>query len=355
MQDEQLNFSATRLMGSWMNQQRVSLAVSSDSANMLLLMGVLEDGTVNGRLRPIPACKALHANDATLWMSSSFQVLRMPEVMRAGGAPRELTDAFFVPRLAWSTGEIGVEDIAVLTDGSCVLASSLYSCLATVDPVYSMQPLWRPRFIDAIAREDRCHLNGVAARDGVPAFVTCLSTSNTARGWRNAPVNGGVLLDVASGEVIASGLSSPQSPRWYAGKLWLLNAGTGEFGHVELDTGRFVPVAFCSGFARGLSFIDGYAAIGVSLLREDTPVGKPLASVLANKGVRSRCAVLIVDLESGDVCHSLTFTSGVRDVFGVEFLRGATRPGTIDYQSDEFLTRVDVPSQELPADTWPSL
>jgi Domain of unknown function (DUF4915) len=35
----------------------------------------------------------------------------------------------------------------------------------------------------------------------------------------------------------------PHSPRRHQGELWLLNAGTGEFGHVDLAAGRFMPAA----------------------------------------------------------------------------------------------------------------
>ena len=40
------------------------------------------------------------------------------------------------------------------------------------------------------------------------------------------------MIDVRSNEVILTGLSMPHSPRWYRGKLWLLNSGTGDFGYV---------------------------------------------------------------------------------------------------------------------------
>ena len=49
--------------------------------------------------------------------------------------------------------------------------------------------------------------------------------------------------------------------RWHEGRLWLLNSGTGEFGCVDFSAGRFEPVAFCAGYARGLCFIDGFAVV----------------------------------------------------------------------------------------------
>ena len=117
----------------------------------------------------------------------------------------------------------------------------------------SFAPLWRPPFIDRLAAEDRCHLNGLAMRDGRPAFATCVAATNLAEGWREHRRDGGLVIDVASGETVAAGLSMPHSPRLHRGRLWLVQSGTGEFGHIDLATGRFEPVCFLQGFARGVA------------------------------------------------------------------------------------------------------
>ena len=52
------------------------------------------------------------------------------------------------------------------------IVNTLFSCLAGLDPRYSFVPRWRPPFISEVAAQDRCHLNGLAMRDGSPAFVT---------------------------------------------------------------------------------------------------------------------------------------------------------------------------------------
>jgi len=106
-------------------------------------------------------------------------------------------------------------------------------------------------------------------RDGAPAFVTCVGRSNVAEGWRDHRRSGGLVLDVASGEAVATGLSMPHSPRWHDGQLWMIQSGTGEFGRVDLATGAFEPVCFLPGFARGVSFLGNYAIIGVSRPRNN--------------------------------------------------------------------------------------
>jgi uncharacterized protein (TIGR03032 family) len=47
-----------------------------------------------------------------------------------------------------------------------------FSCLATLRPGYSFEPLWQPPFISKLVAEDRCHLNGLAMQDGKPTYVT---------------------------------------------------------------------------------------------------------------------------------------------------------------------------------------
>ena len=47
-------------------------------------------------------------------------------------------------------------------------------------------------------------------------------------GWRENRLTGGLILDVACGEPLATGLCMPHSPRSIAVELWVLNSGRGE-------------------------------------------------------------------------------------------------------------------------------
>ena len=40
------------------------------------------------------------------------------------------------------------------------------------------------KFLTALVPEDRCHLKGLAMDGGRPAFVTAVSRSDVADGWR---------------------------------------------------------------------------------------------------------------------------------------------------------------------------
>jgi len=125
--------------------------------------------------------------------------------------------------------------------GRLVFVNTLFGCLATASETHSFIPLWRPPFLSKLAAEDRCHLNGLTLRDGWPAYVTAVSTSDVADGWRDHRRDGGVVVDVRADTIVAAGLSMPHSPRWHGDRLWLLNAGSGEVGFVDLAHGAFEP------------------------------------------------------------------------------------------------------------------
>lgn len=44
-----------------------------------------------------------------------------------------------------------------------------------------------------------------------------VSCSDVADGWRERRVNVVVMVDVASGAIVANGLSMPHSPHWHGG------------------------------------------------------------------------------------------------------------------------------------------
>jgi uncharacterized protein (TIGR03032 family) len=180
-------------------------------------------------------------------------------------------------------------------------------------------------------------------RDGAPAFVTAVGTSDTREGWREHRRDGGVIIDVQSGEIIARGLSMPHSPRWHDGTLYVLNSGAGEFGRVDLASGKFEPVCFCPGYARGLAIVGNFAVIGLSTCRESrTFSGLPLDDALAAKNVAPRCGLLIVDLRTGDIAHSLTITGIVRELYDVAALPGITMPSALGFKTEEIRRTITI-------------
>jgi uncharacterized protein (TIGR03032 family) len=343
MTDPRLEITASRLFTSWLAAQRASLVFSTYQAGKLFFIGLDEQGRLAVFNRTLARVMGLAAHGDTLWVATLWQLWRFENAFTAT-EHRNGFDRWYVPQLAYTTGDIDVHDLAVDGDGEPVFVSTLFSCMARPDPRSSCRPLWRPSFVSRFAAEDRCYLNGLAMRDGKPAYATCVARSDANEGWREHRANGGLLLDIASNEIACAGLSMPHSPRWYRGRLWLLNAGTGEFGWVDLAQRRFEPIAFCPGFLRGLAFAGDYAVVGLSMQRENrTFQDLALDQRLANKGVAARCALQVIDLARGDVVHELRIDGVVSEMFDVAVLHGACNPGAVGFSSDEIRRTIMLP------------
>jgi uncharacterized protein (TIGR03032 family) len=138
-------------------------------------------------------------------------------------------------------------------------------------------------------------------------------------GWRPNKAKGGILMDVDTGEVITRGLSMPHSPRWYGGRLWVCESGSGTLGTVDPYSGRYEPVAAVPGFTRGLDFVGDLAFVGLSQVRESAVFsGLEITERLAPE--ERMCGVCVVDLRTGKVVALLEFTSGVQEVFAMALL-----------------------------------
>lgn len=77
-----------------------------------------------------------------------------------------------------------------------IFVNTLFGCMTKVSHTHSFIPLWQPPFISKLAAEDRCHLNGLAMKNGTPRYVTAISQSDVADGWRDKRHNGGVALSM---------------------------------------------------------------------------------------------------------------------------------------------------------------
>jgi uncharacterized protein (TIGR03032 family) len=344
MNDRKLELTGSRLFTAWLAQARASLAFTTYQAGKLFLIGMRPDGRLSVFERTFSRCMGLGAADGTLWMSSLYQLWRLENFLDPGET-RDGYDAIYVPVTGHTTGDIDIHDIHS-GDGRPVFVATRFNCLATTAERASFTPVWRPPFIDRLAAEDRCHLNGFAVRDGRPAFATCVAATNVAEGWREHRRDGGLVIDIASGEPVARGLSMPHSPRLHRDRLWLVQSGTGEFGHVDLATGRFQPVCFLQGYARGLAFVGDHTVIGVSRPRENrTFEGLALNERLAREGVGPLCHLAVVNLMTGDIEHRLTIEGVVEELYDVAVLPGIIRPSVIGFRTDEirFLVRPATP------------
>lgn len=173
-----------------------------------------------------------------------------------------------------------------------------------------------------------------------PRYVAAVAAFAVADGWRDWRSSGGTTIEVVSIEVVCEGLSLPHSPRLHDGRLWVLSSGAGEFGWVDIRARRFVPVAFCPRYARGVAFAGGAAVIGLSLARANRTFRElPLDAALAAEGAEPRCGIVIIDLATGDTIAWVRLEGAVRELYDVTVLPGLQTPSAIGFKTDE-ITRI---------------
>lgn len=225
-------------------------------------------------------------------------------------------DAIYLPRLSYHTADILAHDLC-LTDSEVWLVNTRFNCLCVMDESYSFVPRWRPSFITDYVAEDRCHLNGLAMVDDVPGFATALAESNVDGGWRDHKVDGGIVMNVQTQNVILRGLAMPHSPRWHDGSLWVLNSGGGELLRVDPLNGRHDVVCELPGYLRGLEFCGHHALIGLCRIRESRVFG---GMPVQEKYEHLKCGVMVVDTRNGRQTGFLEMTSGCTEIYDIQLI-----------------------------------
>ena len=320
-----------------------TLLVSTYQAGKLVAFRASE-GRLSMLLRTFDKAMGLAVQRDRIAVGTTYQIWQLcdsPEVA-AKMKPAGKHDACFLPRWSHVTGNIDIHEIAWGEVGGqesevrgrtpeLWVVNTLFSCLCTVEPDYSFVPRWRPPFVTQLRRHDRCHLNGMAMVDGLPGYVTAFGETDTPEGWRPGKVDGGVVIDVASGETVARGLSMPHSPRMHNGRLWLLDSGRGRLCVVDPASGKIDCVAQLPGYTRGLAFVGPFALVGLSKIREKAIFG---GVPIAERQEERKCGVWIVDTRNGRITDFLDFQQSVEEIFDVELLHGVRFPEIVGFQKD---------------------
>lgn len=324
---EPVSCSVSGSFHQWMSRCGGCIAVTSYQAQRLGFIG-FDGDKVSPSFHEFPDPMGLARQDNLMALASGGQLTLFANApMLAAHYPRNTGrhDALYLPRATYHTGDLRAHDIA-FGGGEIWFVNTLFSCLSTPSPHYSFEPRWTPPFISKLAAEDRCHLNGVAMIDGAPRFATALGETDTSGGWRANKTAGGVLLDVQSGQTILRGLSMPHSPRWHEGKLWMLNSGAGELCVVDADAGSCTPVCVLPGFLRGLCFVEHYALVGLSQIRQTNLFG---GLPIRDRFDRLLCGICVIDLRDGRLIATIEFTSGLHELYEVQFIPGVSRPAIL--------------------------
>lgn len=345
----------------------ISLAISTYQANKLIIARA-DRGQLNTHFRPFERPMGMATAAGKLAIGTGQQIWELcnvPAVVSQlespAAHPDREHDACFLPRRLHYTGDIDIHEmayVAVVGDRSSSVFSSgfnsklspdsspefspgsspdselwfintRFSCLCTLDTTHSFVPRWRPPFISGYDLSDRCHLNGLALREGQPRYVTALGSTDTPAGWRKHKAGGGILMDITTNERLVDGLSMPHSPRWYRDRLWVLESGRGSLATVDLDTGHLTDVALLPGFTRGIDFYGDFAFIGLSQVRESAI----FSGIDIAKQADRFCGVWVVNIVTGQVVALLRFEEAVQEVFAVVVLPGMTFPEVLTHDS----------------------
>ena len=323
-----------------LDQLGSSLLVTTYQAGKLVVVRS-DGGVINTHFRAFNKPMGMAVGRGRLAIGTAVDVWEFRNVPAVAAKldPPGKHDACYLPRSAHVTGDVQIHEMAYVrsrvetkrseTASNCGSSTRGSPAWRRTIPDHSFAPVWRPKFISQLTPDDRCHLNGLGLVDGRPRWVTALGETDTAGGWRENKKSGGILIDIESNEIVARGLSMPHSPRWHAGRLWLLESGTGSLGHVDLTTGRYEPIVHLDGFTRGLEMVGNLAFIGLSQVRE-TAVFSGIQITERLQETERTCGVWVVDIQRGQVVAFLKFEEAVQEIFAVALLPGIRFPDLIN-------------------------
>ncbi|WP_299937038.1 TIGR03032 family protein [uncultured Pelagimonas sp.] len=322
-----MEFHFSRLFPAWLKSQRLSLAVSAYQVGKLLLIGSTEDGRVSIFDRSFPRCMGISLTQNGFFVSTLAHLWEFSDF----GADHAVTggyDTAYVPLKTHLVGDVDIHDVCTTSDNSPLFVVTRYNCIAGLSDTRNFEVKWTPPFIDKIAAEDRCHLNGLAIDEEGARLVTGLKMSNVSDGWRRKRSGNGFLMDVQSNKILLSDLHMPHSPRLHDGKAYFLESGRGTLCSMDLETQKVQNICAFPGFPRGLAFHGRYAIVGVS--RERSGSGGfgdlPLQAKLQDDGIEQACGIFVINLLTGDIEHSIEFSQGVDELFDVCPLPGVRQP-----------------------------
>src|SRR5262245_19270328 len=166
----EFRYTQTDSFAPLLRQLNACLLVTTYQANKLLVVRATGAG-LSMLVRTFDQPMGMTADPRGLMIGTRTQIwtFRNAPDIAARVEPAGQHDACFLPRDVDRTGDIRVHELAWATppregrgEQELWIVNTRFSCLCTLHPDYSFVPRWQPRFITALAAEDRCHLNGLA-------------------------------------------------------------------------------------------------------------------------------------------------------------------------------------------------
>lgn len=306
----------------------LSLAISTYQAGKLVFINPKDENTLSILPRSFHKPMGFDVEGSRMVLACKDEVILLennPELARYYPNKPDAYDALFVPRATFYSGQVDMHDIKFGKEDIWAVNTS-FSCLCKINGHHNFIPTWQPPFIDHLASEDRCHLNGLVLKDGQPKYVTALGTTNTPQGWRDCITDGGILMDLTTNETILDGLAMPHSPMLYKNELYLLLSAKGQLVKVNVETKSYEVIKDLDGFCRGMDIIGDYAFIGMSKLRKNSSTFAKLS--FSDKAVSA--GIKVIHIPTKAYVGELQFKASVDEIYEVKVLSGMTRPNMLN-------------------------
>lgn len=300
-----LSFVPSKNFSTFVSENLIGVVCTTSESGIITVSKSSEEDKLNVWLSSFEECGALHHNSSKLVVSTFFGIAELNEVTKPmkDQKTKVLYTSSYIPRQVSFIGDIQVRDMLVV-GGEVYFISSLMNGVCKLGSD-GWSVVYRPSFVTSTIPEDRCHITGICSDGEDVKYISVTSQTDYCDGWKDHLINGGVVIDIHSNEVVCSGLTLPHSPRTYNNKLYLLDSGTGRFGWINFEeepSRRFTPITFIPGFLRGLRIVDDYAIIGVSVVTNST---LPVFMEIERLGAVMKCGLKVVNLHTTSIEHWL--------------------------------------------------
>lgn len=325
-----------------LNQLNCTIAISTYQAGKVVFVSATDSNRLTQLPRTFKRAMGIAIEGKKMALATESEVVvfaNSPELAVSYPKKPNTYDALYLPRTTYYTGNLDMHDLHFGNDGLWGVNTS-FSCVCKIDSDYSFRPVWKPHFIDKLASEDRCHLNGLAMESGMPKYVSALGTGNTHQSWRESITSGGVVMHLESNEIVAQGLAMPHAPRIYDGKLYVLLSAKEQLICIDPETGTYDEVVHIPGFVRGMAKHGDYLFIGTSKLRKNSSTFKHLK--IAEEA--DIAGVTVVHLPSAKIVANLKWLASVDEIYDIQILPHTNRPNILNTYTDAHLEALMLPN-----------
>ena len=324
-------------------KNKISILFSTYQANQLMVIGS-NDGT-HIQQSPIPVEKpmGIAVKNNKLAVATKDEIhffAKNDELVSSLKNNTGKIDSIYVFRGAYNTGFLDIHDITYAKKELWGI-NTLFSCLCTFDLESNFTKRWSPYFIDKLVPEDRCHLNGLAMKNGKPKYVTALSSTNTKEGWRKNIMENGILMDVEKNDIILEGLAMPHSPTIINNNLYLLESGNGRLIKVSIEKKSFEVIYEFNKFVRGMKYSKGLLFVGVSKIRENSKAFNDLDVVYSSKNA----GIIILDMKTKTTRGKITYSEIIEEIYDVNLIEGFCKTGIITRSNEKSKNLIITPNQ----------